>query len=246
MTTSTIRVARKILILNGVDKFHHCVAVGFGEGTELLDRATGVALAVAVPHDGLDHVACTTVVQAVGVARADGSKAAAPKRGGAAPTGTDVVLHIEAVLHEVAVRPYFLVRVAGQARVAVDEEVGWVGEVVVAGLPAGAVAEGAANLTEQLAAALDVSYAYLTDDDQTDPSFGEEKNDYIETAHALYGVKGAREIEQLLDANRALFAGGALSQDEKNAFFDAVMDAYLTSKKEARRRFSPVQSADGD
>ncbi len=98
----------------------------------------------------------------------------------------------------------------------------------------------------KLAAALDVSYAYLTDDDQTDPSFGEEKNDYIETAHALYGVKGAREIEQLLDANRALFAGGALSQDEKNAFFDAVMDAYLTSKKEARRRFSPVQSADGD
>ena len=92
----------------------------------------------------------------------------------------------------------------------------------------------------KLASALGVSYAYLTDDEQTDPNYGAEKTGYIETAHGLYGVRGAREIEQLLDANRALFAGGELSQDEKNAFFDAVMDAYLTSKKEARRRFSPA------
>ena len=35
----------------------------------------------------------------------------------------------------------------------------------------------------------------------------------------------------------ALFAGGELSQDQKDAFFEAVMKAYITCKEEARVKF---------
>lgn len=41
----------------------------------------------------------------------------------------------------------------------------------------------------------------------------------------------------LLRKNTALFAGGDLSQEEKDAFFEAVMRAYVACKDEARRKF---------
>jgi hypothetical protein len=44
-------------------------------------------------------------------------------------------------------------------------------------------------------------------------------------------------VETLLSANAALFAGGELSQDEKDAFFEAVTQAYFASKSEAKRKF---------
>lgn len=37
--------------------------------------------------------------------------------------------------------------------------------------------------------------------------------------------------------NAALFAGGELSQDQKDAFFQAVMTAYVTCKEEAKAKF---------
>ena len=45
-------------------------------------------------------------------------------------------------------------------------------------------------------------------------------------------------METLLRDNVALFAGGELSQDQKDAFFEAVMKAYITCKEEARSKFS--------
>ena len=50
-----------------------------------------------------------------------------------------------------------------------------------------------------------------------------EKDDYVMEARALYGEKGARDVAGLLSANAALFAGGSLSQEEKDAFFQAIM-----------------------
>ena len=44
-------------------------------------------------------------------------------------------------------------------------------------------------------------------------------------------------MDELLSANTALFAGGELSQEQKDAFFEAVMKAYITCKEEARRKF---------
>lgn len=89
----------------------------------------------------------------------------------------------------------------------------------------------------KLAKALNVSVKYLTDDECDDPVADIEKDNFIEEAHRRYGAKGARDVEQLLADNAALFAGGELSQDQKDAFFQAVMTAYVTCKEEAKVKF---------
>jgi len=44
-------------------------------------------------------------------------------------------------------------------------------------------------------------------------------------------------VEALLAQNAALFAGGTLDQEGKDAFFEAVMKAYLTCKEEAKKTY---------
>ncbi|MCR5611917.1 MAG: hypothetical protein K6F68_08850 [Clostridiales bacterium] len=56
-------------------------------------------------------------------------------------------------------------------------------------------------------------------------------------ARERYGASGVRDMDDLLSANTALFAGGDLSQEQKDAFFEAFMKAYITCKEEARKRF---------
>ena len=93
------------------------------------------------------------------------------------------------------------------------------------------------STTEKLANALKVSVKYLTDPNCEDPMEEIEKDSYIAEARARYGAKGARDVNELLADNAALFAGGELSQDQKDAFFEAVMKAYITCKDEARNKF---------
>lgn len=90
---------------------------------------------------------------------------------------------------------------------------------------------------EKLARALKVSVKFLTDDDCIDPLADIEKDDYIDQARAMYGAKGVRDMEELLRENTALFAGGELSQEQKDTFFQAVMTAYVTCKEEASKKF---------
>lgn len=94
------------------------------------------------------------------------------------------------------------------------------------------------STTEKLARALKVSVKYLCDESCTDPLADIEKDGYVTEARELYGNAGANDVHALLDANTALFAGGELSQEEKDAFFEAVMRAYVTSKDIAREKFS--------
>lgn len=89
----------------------------------------------------------------------------------------------------------------------------------------------------KLAKALKVSVKFLTDDECTNPVEDIERDGYIEGARELYGAKGARDIEQLLADNTALFAGGDISQEQKDKFFDAVMTAYVTCKEAAKAKF---------
>ena len=89
----------------------------------------------------------------------------------------------------------------------------------------------------KLAKALGVSVKFLSDDGCEDAMADIEKDDYIAEARERYGAAGAKNMDELLSANTALFAGGELSQEQKDAFFEAVMKAYITCKEEARRNF---------
>ena len=89
----------------------------------------------------------------------------------------------------------------------------------------------------KLAKALKVSVKFLSDDNCLDPLADIDKDGYIEAAHQRYGAVGARDINALLEENTALFAGGELSQEQKDMFFQAVMKAYITCKEEASQKF---------
>ena len=90
----------------------------------------------------------------------------------------------------------------------------------------GAIARS--STMRKLAVALNVSYDYLANDEVTDPKQGIEKMEHIEAVS---------EVDELLERNAALFAGGELSEEAKDAFFTAVTKAYLECKEEARKTF---------
>ena len=93
-----------------------------------------------------------------------------------------------------------------------------------------------------LAKALGVSVKFLSDDTCENPMEDIEKDGYIAEAREKYGSKGARDADKLLADNAALFAGGELSQEQKDAFFQAVMTAYVTCKEEAKAKFGKKDS----
>ena len=99
-----------------------------------------------------------------------------------------------------------------------------------------------ASTLYRLAKALQVSVTYLSDDDCDDPKADIEKDLYIEEAHSKYGTSGARDMDGLLAANTALFAGGDLSEEQKDRFFAAIAAAYAASKEEAKKKFGPKKS----
>ena len=91
---------------------------------------------------------------------------------------------------------------------------------------------------QRLAEVLGVSTTYLVNDEITDPTYGLEEAPYIESARAAFGKKGATDVEQLLTQTRAMFAGGDVPQADKDKFFQAVMEAYVATKEDARERFT--------
>lgn len=93
------------------------------------------------------------------------------------------------------------------------------------------------KIAEWMFHALNVSYDYLKHDEITDPSYGIEKMDYIDEVNGQLGEKGAKDINEILEANRALFAGGELDEEAKDAFYQAVTKAYLSCKMEAKKTF---------
>lgn len=90
----------------------------------------------------------------------------------------------------------------------------------------------------KLAKALKVSVKFLSDDACENPLEDIEKDCYIEEARERYGAKGVRDVSALLDENQALFAGGELSEEQKDEFFQAIMSAYLACKEEAKKKYS--------
>lgn len=91
----------------------------------------------------------------------------------------------------------------------------------------------------KLARELHVSVKFLTDDNCENPLEDIEKDGYIEEAREKYGSKGARDLDTLISENCALFAGGELSTEEKDVFFEALTKAYIACKEEAREKFTP-------
>lgn len=93
------------------------------------------------------------------------------------------------------------------------------------------------NTLRKLAEALGVTQRYLTNDDVDDPQAGIDEEPFVQAAREAFGKKGAEEMAQLLMKNEALFAGGSLSEDQKDMFYEAITKAYFANKQHAREKF---------
>ncbi len=101
-----------------------------------------------------------------------------------------------------------------------------------------------ASTVRTLAAALGVTARYLENDEVTDPLDGIDQEPYIEEARKAYGKKGADEMARVLEQNEALFAGGTLTESQKDMFYEAVTRAYFSNKQKAREKFGGKRQDD--
>lgn len=94
-----------------------------------------------------------------------------------------------------------------------------------------------ASAIHKMAKALDVSYEYLDIEEIDNPQYNQDIAGYKEQAFDKYGLNGEKEITELLNANRALFAGGSISEETKDAYFQAVTEAYFACKNAAKEKY---------
>lgn len=89
----------------------------------------------------------------------------------------------------------------------------------------------------KLAKALGVSTEYLKRDEIEDPTYGLDRMDYVEQMRQTAGTGEAMSLETMLAQNQAMFAGGTVSEEAKDAYFQAVMKAYLECKEAAKKTY---------
>ena len=85
----------------------------------------------------------------------------------------------------------------------------------------------------KLAKALNVSTEYLKDDSI---------EDYVEEMRQMTSKQDSLNLEEMLRQNQTLFAGGTISEEAKDQYFQAVMEAYLDCKKAAKETFGRKKS----
>lgn len=67
---------------------------------------------------------------------------------------------------------------------------------------------------------------------------------FVTEASELYGSRGAKQAQQILEQTAALFAGGTLSEDDQLEFITEIQSLYLDSKKRAKK-FTAKKSLTG-
>ena len=81
----------------------------------------------------------------------------------------------------------------------------------------------------KIAAALGCEVNFLLSEDE----------EFVLQAQQSYGYKGARDAEELVAGVSALFAGGELSENDKDAVMRALQDAYWMAKERNKEKYTP-------
>lgn len=90
---------------------------------------------------------------------------------------------------------------------------------------------------QRIANVLHVSLEYLNHDEITDPLYGTQKPEEIPQPESLpCELDADAEMDAILDRSVALFAGGELSDEAKDAFYIAITKAYLQCREEALKK----------
>lgn len=78
---------------------------------------------------------------------------------------------------------------------------------------------------EKLAKFFDVDVEYLYSNDEI----------FLDAAADAYGSRGRRQAAALVENVKGMFAGGDISEDDKDAVMQAIQAAYWEAKKEAKK-----------
>ena len=78
---------------------------------------------------------------------------------------------------------------------------------------------------EKIADYFDVNINYLLTQD----------NDFVLEAAKTYGYQGVKDAEAILSSVTGLFAGGELPEEDRDALFSAIQEAYWEAKLEDKK-----------
>lgn len=93
------------------------------------------------------------------------------------------------------------------------------------------------NVIKGLADIFGVTVDYLLENtDKKDVDFSNEDN-FISSAKQEFGYKGKKEAENLLEKTATMLAGGDLSEEDKDAFFQSITEIYFDAKSKARKKY---------
>lgn len=73
-----------------------------------------------------------------------------------------------------------------------------------------------------------------------------ENDDFISDAKQQYGSRGKRQAEELVEEIGGLFAGGELSESEKDGVMKALQDLYWKCKEENIKKYTPKKYRNQD
>jgi transcriptional regulator with XRE-family HTH domain len=100
-----------------------------------------------------------------------------------------------------------------------------------------------AGMIIALAKALNVSTDYFMTDDELKQI--QEQEAFLDQAAEQYGNRGKAQARLILDQASALFAGGELSEEDKEAFFQTMTQIYFDAKAKAKK-YTPKKYRDDD
>lgn len=86
----------------------------------------------------------------------------------------------------------------------------------------------------KLAAALRVDVSYLLSDNELQLMRDNEM--FLGEAEQKFGKTGKAQAKSIIESTQALFAGGELDEEDKEAFFQAITELYFDSKKLKSRK----------
>lgn len=86
------------------------------------------------------------------------------------------------------------------------------------------------NVYQTLADILNVDANYLRN----------EGNEFITLAKQKYGYRGAKQAEEIVAEVTGLFAGGELSEEDKDEIMQALQRAYWDAKEE-NKKYTPIK-----
>ena len=86
----------------------------------------------------------------------------------------------------------------------------------------------------KLANALSVDVTYFMSEREL--TLMGENEMFVERAQAEYGASGKEQAQRLIEQAQALFAGGELADEDKEAFLQSISDIYFDSKRRERNK----------